>query len=82
MLVIWYIDYKFICFLKFVYKYWIFLFLDFGLVMIWGWNEYGICGSEDENWNVYWLSVVFKLYDYIVFLIGCGGGYSFVVVKG
>ncbi|XP_058972380.2 secretion-regulating guanine nucleotide exchange factor isoform X1 [Pocillopora verrucosa] len=56
--------------------------LDSGSVMTWGWNEHGICGSEDETRNVHQPSVVSKLHDYITSLIGCGGGHSFAVVKG
>ncbi|XP_027040224.1 secretion-regulating guanine nucleotide exchange factor-like [Pocillopora damicornis] len=56
--------------------------LDSGSVMTWGWNEHGICGSEDETRNVHQPSVVSKLHDYIASLIGCGGGQSFAVVKG
>ena len=82
MSVTWYTDHKFTRLLKFVYKHWILLFLDSGSVMTWGWNEHGICGSEDETRNVHQPSVVSKLHDYITSLIGCGGGHSFAVVKG
>lgn len=49
--------------------------------MTWGWNEHGICGSEDETRNVHQPSMVSKLHDYIASLIGCGGGHSFAIVK-
>lgn len=57
-----------------------FYLLGGGFVLMWGWNEYGICGMGNEV-NVYIFGVVFWLEDFRVYLIGCGGVYSFVVIN-
>ncbi|KAK3744147.1 hypothetical protein QZH41_017963, partial [Actinostola sp. cb2023] len=52
--------------------------LDNGKVLTWGWNEHGICGSEDEQ-NVHKPRFVHEERD--VALVGCGGGHTFILLK-
>ena len=49
--------------------------------MTWGWNEHGICGIKDETMNVHQPGTVPKLHNYVISMIGCGGGHSFALVK-
>jgi len=55
--------------------------LDSGLVLTWGWNEHGICGTGHETVNVHQPEAVAQLCDYHISLIGCGGGHSFALAK-
>ncbi|KXJ09918.1 secretion-regulating guanine nucleotide exchange factor isoform X2 [Exaiptasia diaphana] len=54
--------------------------LENGKVLTWGWNEHGICGSQDEA-NIHRPRLVSLPEDFRAVRVGCGGGHTFIALK-